>query len=69
MKDRLFIFIAAVLLMMFAIEIFSNLTGGKSIDRPPAEALLKGENIDEILARLQKAGLQPQEAKYYKIIK
>ncbi|MFC1624436.1 hypothetical protein ACFL28_03910 [Candidatus Omnitrophota bacterium] len=70
-KDGLFIFVAAVLLILFAAQIFSNLKASdldmdtKVLSR---QEIPQEEDITGILARVEGAGLKPQEAKYYEVI-
>lgn len=65
-KDRLLIIVSIVLVSLFAIEIAGNIK----------EAVMRGTTENgislstaEILAGLEKAGLEPREAKYYQVIK
>lgn len=70
-KDRLFIFLAAVLIILFAVEIFLNLS------RPNLDDFLRlnlvhqadrtKQDTDKILIRLEQAGLEPKEAEYYMV--
>ncbi len=67
--DRLFIFVAAVLVFLFALTVFQNtskvytLVNDKSVNLPKGPEP-KAE-IPEILTRLEEAGLEPREASYY----
>jgi len=75
-KDRLFIFLAAVLIILFAVSVLESISFfSTSLEEDQSTLLFeqapKGrvENItNEILTHLEKAGLEPKEAEYYKII-
>ena len=65
-KDRLVIILSIIVVMLFAIEIAGNIK----------EALIRegtengfSRSMPEILGGLEKAGLEPREAKYYEEIR
>ncbi|NQT75450.1 MAG: hypothetical protein HQ566_02885 [Candidatus Omnitrophica bacterium] len=68
-SDRLFIFVAAVLVFLFAFTVFQNTSKVypppriKNVNLPKVPEP-KAE-IPEILTRLEEAGLEPREARYY----
>jgi len=66
-NDKLFIFIAAILVILFIAGIAENIFSFSSTQ--PAADSPKGHQdehkIAEILTRLQEAGLSAHEAKYY----
>jgi len=67
-RDRLFIFVSAVLVFLFALTVLQNkmlytFVNDKSVKHlagPEAE-----DSSAEILATLKEAGLEPREARYY----
>lgn len=70
MKDKLFIFLTIILLILFAVRIASNIPR-EDIKETPEKEIAKIMHEDDaltrnILTRLENAGLEPREAKYYK---
>jgi len=71
MKDRIFIFISVVLIILFAISALENVdffsTRSKDIVRakPPEAA---EPRTSKILTMLEERGLEPRKARYYKVI-
>jgi len=74
MKDRLFIFVSAVLIVLFAAVLLENAnlffhsSGRDNIEQPSQLQTETDKRTDKILSRLEEAGLKPQEARYYKVI-
>lgn len=66
-KDRLAIILSIILLALFAIEISGNIKNDIAIRKKTQNGLARP--VTEILAGLEKAGLEPREAKYYEVIK
>jgi len=66
-KDRLFIFLSIVLMILFAASVLENISSFV-IRRSSFEEPVQTENIGGILTRLEEAGLRPREAKYYEVI-
>lgn len=64
-RDRFFVFLVVLLTILFAYEIYMNICG-EVFDRP--EILSPETGVDEILNKLKEAGLEPKEARYYKVI-
>lgn len=67
MKDRIFIFLTVVLLILFAARIFSNIEG-QIEQEEDGLGIQPEEDISGVLTMLDEAGLEPREAEYYKII-
>lgn len=75
MKDRLFIFLTIVLLILFAVNVLENASFFLTSLEEDRNAVLferapkgRAENSTaEIISRLEQAGLEPREAKYYRI--
>lgn len=83
MKDRIFLFISVVLIILFVAGIVENILllslpslSGKgnseqaSLDAGMVEKplQLQPKLKDDILTRLEEAGLEPREARYYRVI-
>ena len=67
MKDRPFIFIIVLLIILFAANVLENIfleRGSKFIFSTSS----KNKFAAEILTTLDKLGLEPHEAEYYKVI-
>ncbi|MEE8317592.1 MAG: hypothetical protein V3S13_01625 [Candidatus Omnitrophota bacterium] len=64
-KDRLFIFLSIVLIILFIASLLEQMSistlSGRRL-RPQAE------DISGILIKLEEANIEPQEAKYYRVI-
>ncbi len=65
MKDKLFIFLSIILVTLFAIRISENISSNPLFERSLNRPVEVKSNTDEILIRLEEAGLEPREAKYY----
>ncbi|MBU3911458.1 MAG: hypothetical protein KKD90_02610 [Candidatus Omnitrophica bacterium] len=65
-RDRLFIVLAGLLTILFAYEIYMNIS--REIFNRPAEISSPQIDVSEVLNKLKEAGLEPKEAKYYKVI-
>jgi len=63
MKDRFFIIISAVLIALFVASILENIFSFSN----KATSVTEPKTI-EIITTLEKAGLTPHEAEYYKVI-
>lgn len=66
-KDKLFILLAGLLTTLFVCEIYLNISK-EILDRSGGTSS-PSVNISKVLNRLKEAGLEPREAKYYKVIK
>ena len=66
MKDRVFIFIAIALIVLFAASILENVS---MLPRPnlARHTEIQSRQVKDLI-RLEQAGLEPQEAKYYRVI-
>lgn len=68
MKDKLFIFLTATLLLLFAASILGNIFFSTKFIPSEIKALKEYKDpSSDILTRLEKAGLEPREASYYQV--
>ena len=74
-RDRLFLFISVVLILLFAIRVLKNIQelprfdlGFFQIQKKAEEKTKVQPRQLEILTGLEQEGLEPQEAKYYEVI-
>ena len=65
-KDKLVIIVSIIVVTLFAIEIAGNIK--EALIRESTENGFS-RSMPEILAGLEKAHLEPREAKYYEVIK
>ncbi|MFC1667295.1 hypothetical protein ACFL0P_05490 [Candidatus Omnitrophota bacterium] len=72
MRDRLFIFLTCVLMLLFlasvAENIFSHLESPEQYKEAVVGSGKPGRMLKELLIGIEEAGLKPYEAKYYKVI-
>lgn len=75
MKDKVFIFLTIVLIILFAVTVLENIVALQCLDivkhaevRPLENDSSQDKNISEIVTRLEEVGLEPREAEYYKVV-
>ena len=72
MKDKFFIFVSAVLIVLFAVSVLENMSFvSTSFEEDAGKLIVRAgppESVESTLTRLEEAGLEPREAKYFKVI-
>jgi hypothetical protein len=64
-KDRLFIFLSIVLIILFIARVLENMSISTLFGRKPRS---RAEDISGVLIKLEEANLEPQEARFYRVI-
>ena len=70
MKDKLFILVTIILLILFAVSVLENMFFSTSLEEYSDTILFERVENDasEILIELKQAGLEPREAEYYQVM-
>jgi len=64
-KDRLFIFLSIVLIILFIASLLEQMSISTSSERSIRP---QAEDISGVLIKLEEANLEPQEARFYRVI-
>ena len=73
MKDRLFIFITIILVVLFVASVLENILFSTSLEEYSGTILFeRAKRVENdtsgILIELEQTGLQPREADYYQVV-